>query len=91
MNGYAMFNRDFEALAIPQSALMRYSGGEGVVGVVTPEDRVHFASVTYSVSGDGWVAIDSGISADAKLVVAGQTGLHEGDKITIQSTAEPQK
>ncbi len=36
MNGYALFKREFETLAVPQSALMRYSGGEGVVGVVTP-------------------------------------------------------
>ena len=90
MNGYALFHRDFETLAIPQSALMRYSGGEGVVGIVTEDNSVHFASVTYSTSADGWVAIASGVSAGAQVITAGQPALREGDKVTIQSAGDSQ-
>ena len=90
MNGYALFKRDFETLAIPQSALMRYSGGEGVVAIVTEDNRVHFTPVTYSLNAEGWVAIESGVPAGARLVAAGQTGLREGDKITIQPAGNSQ-
>lgn len=85
MNGYALFKREFETLAIPQSALMRYSGGEGVVGIVTADNRVHFTSVTYSINTEGMVAIQSGISTGDRLILAGQAGLREGDRVVVES------
>ena len=85
MNGYTIFKRDFETLAVPQSVLMRYSGGEGVVGVVTPENRVHFTSVTYSINAEGMVAIQSGVSTSDRLILEGQAGLREGDRVAIES------
>ena len=84
MNGYCLFAYDTEKLAIPQAALIRYSGGEGVVGVVTQENRVQFVPVTYSIDSGGWIAIDSGIQPGTRVVLAGQTGLREGDTVTIQ-------
>ena len=85
MNGYALFKRDFETLAVPQSVLMRYSGGEGVVGLVTPENRVHFTSVTYSINAEGMVAIQSGVSTSDRLILEGQAGLREGDRVAVKS------
>ena len=85
MNGYALFKRDFETLAVPQSVLMRYSGGEGVVGLVTPENRVHFTSVTYSINAEGMVAIQSGVSTSDRLILEGQAGLREGDRVAVES------
>ncbi len=84
MNGYCVFSREVERLAIPQAALMRYSGGEGVVGIVDADHRAQFVPVTYSINAEGWIAIGSGVSPGDLLLTAGQTGLREGDKVTFQ-------
>lgn len=83
MNGYCAFSRNIDPLAIPDAALMRYSGGQGVVGVVDQTDHVRFVAVTYSINSEGWVAIESGLKPGDRVVLAGQTGLRDGDEVVI--------
>jgi multidrug efflux pump subunit AcrA (membrane-fusion protein) len=87
MNGYSLFSREVEKLAVPQAALMRYSGGEGVVGVVDADNRSRFVPVTYSISNDGWIAIEKGLQPGARVILAGQTALRDGD--AVRPTSEP--
>jgi RND family efflux transporter MFP subunit len=89
MNGYCIFQRGFTAPAIPESALMRYSGRTGAVLTVDGTSRLEVRNVNYSGTEDGWVAIDSGLSKGDVVVVEGQGGLKPGDEVTVRREAFP--
>jgi multidrug efflux pump subunit AcrA (membrane-fusion protein) len=83
MNGYCIFDNEIERLAVPQNALLRYSGGQGVVAV-DKDDKVYLVPVSYEESSEGWIAITSGLQPGDMVIVAGQTGLIANDSITVQ-------
>lgn len=81
MNGYMVLQEAFESVAIPQRALLRFSGGEGLVLVVDEAESVRVAPVRYSVSADGWVAVEDGLAVGDRVVASGQIGLQPGDTV----------
>lgn len=84
MNGYCRFDYPFQALAIPEKALLNYSGQRGVVMTVNAERRLELKQVTYSASMDGMVAISSGLGERERVVLSGQVGLQSGDKVKFE-------
>ncbi|WP_446808222.1 efflux RND transporter periplasmic adaptor subunit [Methylomonas sp. 2BW1-5-20] len=85
MNGYCRFEYPFQALAIPEKALIKYSGQRGLVMAVSQDDTLEMRQVSYSASIDGMVAISAGLSAADRVVLSGQTGLLPGDKISAKT------
>jgi RND family efflux transporter MFP subunit len=83
MNGYCILQRPFTAPAIPESALMRYSGRTGTVLVVDATKHLQVRNVTYSGTEDGWVAIESGLAEGDLVVLEGQVALKPGDEVTV--------
>jgi HlyD family secretion protein len=81
MNGYCLFRETYTAPAIPEGALMRYSGRSGTVLAVGPDNRLEVRQVTYSGSDDGWVAIQSGLRPGERVVIEGQVALRPGDRV----------
>jgi multidrug efflux pump subunit AcrA (membrane-fusion protein) len=81
MNGYCLFERQFSSVAIPESALMRYSGRAGTVLAVDANRRLQVRNVTYSMADDGWVAIETGLKAKDLVVLDGQIALKPGDQV----------
>jgi HlyD family secretion protein len=81
MNGYCLFKETFTAPAIPEGALMRYSGRSGTVLAVGADNRLEVKQVTYSGSDDGWVAIRSGLQPGERVVIEGQVALRPGDQV----------
>jgi HlyD family secretion protein len=90
MNGYCIFRRPFTAPAIPECALMRYSGRTGTVLVVDPTSRLQVRNVTYSGTEDGWVAIESGLAGGDLVVLEGQVALKPGDEVIVRREGEPE-
>jgi multidrug efflux pump subunit AcrA (membrane-fusion protein) len=84
MNGYCIFQRGFTAPAIPESALMRYSGRTGTVLTVDANSRLQVRNVTYSGAEDGCVAIESGLAEGDLVVLEGQGALKPGDEVTAR-------
>lgn len=84
MNGYCVIERPLNALAIPENALMRFSGREGLVLVVNEQDRIEVRPVSYSLSLNGWVAIEQGLRQGERVVAGGLLGLKDGDRVVIQ-------
>lgn len=84
MNGYCILQRPFTAPAIPESALMRYSGRTGTVLVVDATSHLRVANVTYSGTEDGWVAVESGLAEGDLVVLEGQVALRPGDEVTVR-------
>jgi multidrug efflux pump subunit AcrA (membrane-fusion protein) len=84
MDGYCIFTYEADRLTIPEAALMRYSGGDGVVAVVDKDDRVQVVQVNYSVNAGGWVAITNGLPRGARVILGGQTALRPGDKVSVR-------
>jgi hypothetical protein len=88
MNGYAVFERPYTAPAVPESALLRYSGRTGTVLAVNDSNRLQLHTVTYTGAESGWVAIESDDVREGKLVVVnGQAALKVGDHVIAQSDA----
>lgn len=85
MNGYCRLEYPFQALAIPEKALIKYSGQRGMVMAVGKDDTLELRQVNYSASLDGLVAISSGLNAEDRVVLSGQTGLQPGDKISAKA------
>jgi RND family efflux transporter MFP subunit len=83
MNGYCVFERGFRAPAIPESALMRYSGRQGTVLVVDSSNTLTVKEVTYAGTDDGWVAIESGLKPGEQVVIGGQEALRPGDRVKL--------
>lgn len=81
MNGYVILSYPEERLVIPSRSLMRYSGGEGMVMVMEPDNRVALRKVAFSWSDGVNVAISDGIARGEWVVVGGQHALVEGDLI----------
>jgi HlyD family secretion protein len=88
MNGYCLFKETYTAMAIPEGALMRYSGRSGTVVVVGPDNRLQVKQVTYTGSDDGWVAIRSGLRPGERVVIEGQVALRPGDLVAPVSADE---
>jgi len=85
MNGYCRFEYPFQALAIPERALIKYSGQRGLVMTVNKDDALELRQVAYTASIDGKVAISSGLTAEDRVVLSGQTGLLPGDRIAAKT------
>jgi multidrug efflux pump subunit AcrA (membrane-fusion protein) len=84
MTGYALFDKAYDASALPESALMRYSGRTGTVLVVDEANRLQVRTVTYTGAENGWVAIGADdLSEGSMVVVKGQTGLKAGDQVAV--------
>lgn len=81
MNGYVILANPEESLVIPSKALLRYSGGEGIVMVANSDNRVALRKVTFTWSDGVNVAISEGIARGERVVVGGQHALVEGDVI----------
>jgi multidrug efflux pump subunit AcrA (membrane-fusion protein) len=84
MNGYCLIEQPLTALAIPDNALMRFSGREGMVMIVNAEQRIELRPVTYALSLNGWVAIEQGLQVGERVITGGQLGLRDGDKVVIR-------
>jgi len=80
MPGYALLTRIDDSLAVPTSALMRYSGGSGFLFVLGQDGIVEGRAVVYSVSDQGLVGIKSGVAQGERVVISGQTALVSGDR-----------
>ena len=85
MNGFVAFERPYVAAAVPESALMRYSGRTGTVLTVGSHGQVEIKTVTYSGATEGWVALESGeVSEGQWVVLKGQTALKPGDRVAAK-------
>jgi len=84
MNGYALFQKYFTAPAIPESALMRYSGRTGTVLVVDASSQLQVREVKYAGTDAGWVALESGLAEGDVVVLEGQIALKPGDNVTVR-------
>jgi RND family efflux transporter MFP subunit len=84
MSGYCVLQNSFEAVAVPESALLRYSGQKGLVMGVNDKGEVHLVPVSYTVNAEGYVAITSGLRVGDRVIVKGQMALQEGDKVIAQ-------
>jgi multidrug efflux pump subunit AcrA (membrane-fusion protein) len=81
MTGYSVAAQSYRSLAVPESALLRFSGGEGTVLAVNASNRIEVVPVQYSVDEHGWVGIASGLPEGAIVVLNGQIGLRAGDLV----------
>jgi len=89
MNGYAVFERAYTAPAVPESALMRYSGRTGTVLTADDSNHLQLKTVTYTGAENGWVAIESNDVREGNLVVVnGQTALKPGDKVIMRNSLQ---
>jgi multidrug efflux pump subunit AcrA (membrane-fusion protein) len=80
LTGFARVTIKREGVAVPQSALLSMSAGNGLVFVVNgPKWEVRRA--TYGATSDGWVEMLSGVSRGEKIIVEGQQVLLSGDRI----------
>ncbi len=86
MNGYAVLESNFDLPAIPESALMRYSGNDGLVMVVNDDDRINLRRITYEVTESGYVGVSSGLEVGETVITQGQVALQEND--TVRMTSE---
>jgi len=84
MNGYCVFEQPFSAPAIPESALMRYSGRQGTALVVDASNHLQVRRVGYTMAQDGWVAVETGLAKGDLVVVQGQVALRPGDKVSVK-------
>jgi len=84
MSGYSMIEYPYSSLALPERALVRFSGRKGLVMVVNENEQINVTPVEFSTSSDGWVAITSGLEQGDMVVISGQTGLLSGDKVSVQ-------
>ncbi len=81
MMGYSVVAQTYRSLAVPESVLLRFSGGEGTVLAINGSNRIEVVPVQYSVDEHGWVGITSGLPEGARVVLNGQIGLRAGDLV----------
>jgi HlyD family secretion protein len=92
MNGYVLLRKVERRMAIPESAMMRYSGQQGMVLVVEsdpadPEQhKVVARRVDFDVAENGWVGIRQGLTEGDIVVKNGQIALRENDLVDIQAS-----
>lgn len=84
MSGYSVIEYPYSSLALPERALVRFSGRKGLVMLVNEDNQVEVTPVEFSTSSDGWVAITSGLEQGDTVVISGQTGLLSGDKVSVK-------
>jgi hypothetical protein len=86
MNGYCKFEQPFQALAIPEKALIKYSGQRGLVMVVNSDQRIDLKPVSFTASIEGMVAISAGLTSQDRVILSGQIGLKAGDKVSVKAS-----
>jgi multidrug resistance efflux pump len=92
LTGFARVTIKRDAVAVPQSALLSMSAGNGLLFVVKGS-QWEVRRATYGATSDGWVEVHSGVSKGEKIIVEGQQILQKGDPIeetpwrTITGTA----
>jgi multidrug resistance efflux pump len=80
LTGFARVTIKRDAIAVPRSALLSMSAGNGLLYAVNgPKWEVRRA--TYGATSDGWVEVLSGVSKGEKVIVEGQQVLLSGDRI----------
>ncbi len=84
MNGYAVLESTFDLPTIPDSALMRYSGNDGLVMVVNEENRISLRRITYEVAESGFVGVSSGLATGEQVITRGQVALQENDIVRMK-------
>ncbi len=79
---------DSDAIAVPQQALQRNSGGGSEVFVVNNDGRVTIQPVKIGSLQDGVWFVTDGLKSGDKVVVEGFQKFAPGDKVRAQSWAE---
>jgi multidrug resistance efflux pump len=84
MTGYCVFSYPMRTLAIPDSALIRFSGQHGLAMKVNASDRIELVPLTYLISAEGWLSVSSGLQENDRMITEGQTALLEHDLVSVQ-------
>src|SRR6201988_3125002 len=79
---------DSDAIAVPQQAIQRNSGGGSEVFVVKDDGRVTIQPVKIGSQQDGMWFVTDGLKSGDKVVVEGFQKFTPGDKVRAQSWAE---
>jgi membrane fusion protein (multidrug efflux system) len=79
---------DSDAIAVPQQAIQRNSGGGSEVFVVKDDGRVTIQPVKIGSQQDGMWFVTDGLKSGDKVVVEGFQKFTPGDKVKAQSWAE---
>jgi membrane fusion protein (multidrug efflux system) len=79
---------DSDAIAVPQQAIQRNSGGGSEVFVVRDDGRVTIQPVKIGSQQDGMWFVTDGLKSGDKVVVEGFQKFTPGDKVKAQSWAE---
>ncbi len=79
---------DSDAIAVPQQAIQRNSGGGSEVFVVKDDGRVTIQPVKIGSQQDGMWFVTEGLKSGDKVVVEGFQKFTPGDKVKAQSWAE---
>jgi membrane fusion protein, multidrug efflux system len=79
---------DSDAIAVPQQAIQRNSGGGSEVFVVKDDGRVIIQPVKIGSQQDGMWFVTDGLKSGDKVVVEGFQKFTPGDKVKAQSWAE---
>jgi len=79
---------DSDAIALPQQAIQRNSGGGSEVFVVKDDDRVAVQPVRTGSVQDGYWFVTDGLKAGDKVVVEGFQKFAAGDKVKPQPWAD---
>ncbi|MFT5082349.1 MAG: HlyD family secretion protein [Lentisphaeria bacterium] len=88
MNGYTLIKKNNKQLLIPESAMLRYSGQQGIVLVVDAADMsVHARKVSFSAAASGVIGIESGLNEGDLVVKNGQIALQENDLVVLKNPA----
>lgn len=84
MSGFVLIEKVLPRLALPESAVMRYTGIQGMILTVNNQ-HLQAHPIHYDIRENGWLGITQGISSGDPVVLSGQVGLHEGDRVEIQN------
>jgi len=79
---------DSDAIAVPQQAIQRNSGGGSEVFVVNADGRATIQPVKIGALQDGMWFVNDGLKAGDKVVVEGFQKFAPGDKVRAQTWAE---
>jgi len=79
---------DSDAIAVPEQAIQRNSGGGSEVFVVKEDGRVTIQPVKIGSQQDGLWFVTGGLKAGDKVVVEGFQKFAPGDKVRTQSWVE---
>jgi RND family efflux transporter MFP subunit len=76
-----------EALALPGTAVLRRDGGTFVWIVPEGDDTVTLRPVLVREEADGRLAVESGLKAGERVVVAGVNSLDDGQRVKIEEAS----